>query len=515
MTIRLNPRLLSVMALGLMAAIGVFLILHATPEGLGLSDDSVGYIAGARSILAGHGYREAWLASDGFVTHFPPAFSSLLAFIGLFGLDPLRGVRFLNAVLFGLNIILAGILGWRMTRSLPAGLILAALFLANDSLLRVHAVAMSEPLFIILSLLSFWMIDLYFERDAHWLWLVACGVFVGLAFLTRYAGLALVPTFVIVLLIVHSNWRKRLVSAAIFVAAVLPWMIGWAVRNEILAGNATNRELVFHAITASNFDTALYNVSTFLMPVEVWRRELFKVPGLFLVIVAAVLAVVLGWVLVRVRRLIAERQQQGRPEIIAFSNGLYVFGYLSSIFASMSFFDASTKFKLRILSPIYVSLLILLVFLGIWLWRRRRAAAILLAVLVFGISAYGQFAAVTELMKGGQGYASFQWYDSKTMAFLRTLSPQLKIYTNQPGAVYLYTGRGAYVLPDRYDPVTAEARPGFETGVAVMQGDIKAGRGVLALFSGGDVSALDAAILSNGLYLAHKSAGDEVFTATP
>ena len=64
MTIRLSPRLVSFLALGLIAVIGTILILRATPEGLGLSDDAIGYIAGARSILAGHGYREAWLVSN-------------------------------------------------------------------------------------------------------------------------------------------------------------------------------------------------------------------------------------------------------------------------------------------------------------------------------------------------------------------------------------------------------------------------------------------------------------------
>ncbi len=127
-------RLASFVTLGLLAVLGIFLILKATPEGLGLSDDSIGYIAGARSIMAGHGYREAWLASNGPVTHFPPGFPSVLAFIGLFGLDPLRGSRFLNALLFGLNTGLLGILGWRMTKSLPAGLILAALFVTNSQL---------------------------------------------------------------------------------------------------------------------------------------------------------------------------------------------------------------------------------------------------------------------------------------------------------------------------------------------------------------------------------------------
>ncbi len=525
MTLRLNPRLVSFVTLGLLAALGTLLVLWATPEGLGLSDDSIAYIAGARSLLAGNGYREAWLASNGPMTHFPPGFSSVLAFVGWLGLDPLRGARFVTALLFGLNTALLGILGWRMTKSLPAGLLLAALFLANDSLLRVHAMAMSEPLFIFLSLLAFWMFDLYFERDDHWLWLVSCGSFMGAAYLTRYAGLALAATFIVALLVLHDTWRKRLTSAGIFLASLLPWMVGWAVHNELVGGSLANRALIWHPITADNFDTALYNASTFLMPVEAWRRTLFKIPGSFEAAIALLLGAVLIWIVVtgwdRLFRPLTlnpspvGRGESGVREVISFTNGLYVFGYLASILASMSFFDASTKFKLRILSPVYVALLILLVAAGVWLWSRRRAAVILLALLVFSLSLYGQSYAVLDLMKGGQGYASFRWYDSKAMAFLRGLPAGVGIYTNQPGAVYLYTGRGAYVLPDRFDPVTAAARPGFEAGVAQMQAEINSGKAALALFSGGEVSEEDMAALSRGLYLAHKSAGDEVFTAAP
>src|ERR1044071_1354784 len=128
MQIRVSPRLASFFALTLIALIGMLLIIRATPNGLGLSDDSIACIAGARSMLAGNGYREAWLACNGPVTHFPPAFSSVLAFFGFFHSDPLRSARWVNALLFGLNAGLLGILGWRMTPSLSAGLILAALF---------------------------------------------------------------------------------------------------------------------------------------------------------------------------------------------------------------------------------------------------------------------------------------------------------------------------------------------------------------------------------------------------
>src|SRR5574340_181849 len=122
MVLRLSTRFISIVLLVVLAALGVLLVLRATPEGLGLSDDSIAYIAGARSMLAGHGYREAWLVSNGPVTHFPPAYPAVLTFLGWFGLDPLRGARFLGAALFGLNAALLGILGWRMTRWLPAGL---------------------------------------------------------------------------------------------------------------------------------------------------------------------------------------------------------------------------------------------------------------------------------------------------------------------------------------------------------------------------------------------------------
>src|SRR5512138_3117682 len=116
MNFRVTSRSAVFVALLLIVVIGVVLVLQATPEGAGLSDDSIDYIAGERSMLAGHGYREAWLASDQPVTHFPPAFSAVLTFLGLFRLDPVLGARFLNSSLFGLNIFVLVILGWRTTK---------------------------------------------------------------------------------------------------------------------------------------------------------------------------------------------------------------------------------------------------------------------------------------------------------------------------------------------------------------------------------------------------------------
>ena len=513
-------RTASILSLWLLMVTGVLIVLRATPEGLALSDDSIAYIAGARSMLDGQGYREAWLASNQPVTHFPPAFPFILTLPGLLGADPLNSARYINALLFGLNAGLLGVLAWRMTPSLTAGVVIAALFVLNSELLQVHTAAMSEPLFILLSLFAIWMFDLYFERHTHWLWLVFCGTFVGMAYLTRYAGLALIATFVMALIILRDNWRKRFTSIGIFLAAVFPWVLGWAIRNRLVAENATNRVLAWHPITDENLQIGVRVFSELFIPVESWRREAIKQPGLIEGMIMIVLVAVLVWIFFKAWKYFSEPQlvsaeekmDAGSREIIPFTTGLYLFAYLASIVAAMTMFDAATKFRLRILSPVFVCLLILLVYLGIWLRQRNRGAVVILTIFFLGFAFYKQFITVNNLSKGGLGYASFQWYDSEAMAYLDGLSDDVKIYTNEPGAVYLYTGRGTYVLPDRFDASTAQVRTGFEEGVRKMQSEINAGKAVLALFDGGDNAPEDIPILIEGLHLEHKSAGDEIYT---
>ena len=530
MSYQAKLRLASFLTLFLFVITGTLLLLRATPEGLGLSDDSIAYIAGARSMLAGDGYREAWLASNGLVTHFPPGFSSVLAFFGLFGLDPLRGARFLNALLFGMNAGLLGVLAWRMTPSLTAGLVIAGLFIGSGEMLQVHAVAMSEPLFILLALCAFWNFDLYFELPpssvgrgiaGEWWWLAACGMFTGMAYLTRYAGLALVATFMVAICILRTSWRKRFTSIGIFLAGFLPWALGWAIRNRIVAGNATNRAFAWHPVTIENLAIGRYEASQFFIPVETWRVSVYKQPYTIETLITLVLGAILVWTLIKSWNYLSKPRQASAlksggkesREIVSFIVGLFIFAYLASILASMTMFDAATKFKLRILAPVFVGLFVMLVYAGIWLRNKNRIVVIVLTFVILGFSAYKQSTTIAQWQKTGLGYASFQWYDSEAMAYLRGLPADIKIYTNEPGAVYLYVERGAVVLPDRYDAATGIARDEeFDAGIIVMQREINEGKAVLVLFDRGDNVANDVPALTEGLHLAFRSQGDFIYT---
>ena len=516
----LKSHFFSLALLSLIAVSAVWAVLYSTPQGLGLSDDSIAYIAGARSILSGQGYREAWLASNQPVTHFPPAFSSILALIGLSGLDPLRGTRFVNSLLFGGNAFLLGILGWRMTRSQVAGLALALLFAVNASLLNAHAVAMSEPLYIYFSLASFLAFFQYFNTKQN-SWLVLTGVLAAFAYLTRYAGLALIATFLVALILLQDTWKQKLTSAGIFIFSTLPFLLGWSIRNKLVADNATNRTLIWHPLTIENINTAIFNFSEFFIPVETWRRALIKIPNFFVVLLSLIALVLLVWLLYKGLKKFLDPAAE-RPEILSFTSGLYIFGYLASIVSSMMLFDASTKFKLRILAPVYISLIILLVFVGYWLWQRRamiwRSIVIISTLIILALAFNDTAALAAKLHKGGQGYASFQWYDSQAMDFLDTLPEGTRIYTNQPGPVYLYTDRPSYVLPDLVDPVTDLPREGYVEGADALQEDVLSGDAALALFKFGseeeDVQSIYIQ-LADGLYLAHNTHGDKIYTAFP
>ena len=299
--------------------------------------------------------------------------------------------------------------------------------------------------------------------------------------------------------------------------------LGWALRNRLIAENATNRAFAWHPVTAENIRLGVRTFSEFLIPIEPWRRELagldWVLPGLIVLVLGAVLVWTLfrAWKYFSKPRQASDLKRGGKEsrEVISFTTGLYIFAYLASIVASMTMFDAATKFRLRILSPVFVGLLILLVAFGISMRKNYRPLVIVATVLVFGLSVYKQSVTFAHWSQGGLGYASFQWYDSEAMAYLRDLPADVSIYTNEPAAVYLYVGRGAKVLPSRYDSATAQERTGYEESLLVVQNDVLQGRAVMALFDGNNNIPGDVELMAENLHLGYKGQGDAVYIAKP
>lgn len=512
-----SPPLLSRLFLLLLLLLALFAgwsVWYATPAGLGLTNDSAAYLGGARSILAGTGYSDIWLDSTlEAITHYPPLLSLTLSLLSrLSGLDPYRTARVLHILLFSANTVLMGWLGWRLSASqtwgrLGIALFPAFLFATNADLLRIHAQVLSEPLFLFFSLLAFLTFDVALQRspnpafgspltapaspiNAHrslitdyGLW--TTGFLTGLAFLTRYSGLALIATFLIAIFLLSPTLRRK--QTLLFLAGVIPPVAGWLLRNALVADSVTNRTVHFNPIELSNIRTGLWNVAHFLSPLPGLAEWLFG-SGLLQILLILFGVGLLGW--------LSHRAWMARQDTsaLAFTTALYVFGYLGAVLFSMSFFDASTKFQPRILAPLYVSWMLLLTaglsaLIGQNHLRLALAGALTLMAVVF--SGFGISREITSLRAmDGLGYASWRWRQAEVMAYLRRLPPEIAIYTNSPPAVYHVTGRASRVIPSTLDPVSGLPRRDYEQTLAEMRAELLAGRAVLALF---EVSSLEEA----------------------
>lgn len=492
------------LTIGLLAVGGIWALAYSTPNGLGLNDDSIAYIAGARSILNGNGYREAWLASNGPVTHFPPGFSAVLALIGFVtGLDPVRGARALNGALFGLNIVLAGWVGWRMTGSRVAGILAATLTMLSSSLLFIHTRAMSEPLYLFLMLLSFLLLDYYFTEccvnirtrnlvfDYHSLvassekyirsskgsrnyLLVALGFTLGWAYLARYAAVSLLATMITALFVLRASWRERLKSVLILSLSAFPWILGWSVRNRVVGGSFTNRVLGWHPITASNWELGINTFAEFLAPLRPVRRDISQIPLSFETILVVIGLFLVIWVLYRGLPPLVQPALAARLEVLPFTHALYVIAYMAVLVLTMTLFDPATKFQVRILSPTYISLILLLMTLGTWLWHKKglfwKPFVTLCTVGLLGMFASSQVIAVQDFRKGGDVFAGEKWFDSDAIAALEKIPPDVLILSNEPGVIYLYTGRPSGVLPKS------------ELGISEIKQPVLDGQIVIVLF---------------------------------
>ena len=141
-----NRRLHCVLVFGV-AVLGFLGIILCTPGGIGIYSDSLVYVGVARNLLRGQGV--TYFDDNGQmapVTHYAPLYPLMISGLGLAGIDPLDGVRWVNALLFGSNIALAAWMVFASTHSVAASV--AASFMAATAfpMVQIHSTALTEPL---------------------------------------------------------------------------------------------------------------------------------------------------------------------------------------------------------------------------------------------------------------------------------------------------------------------------------------------------------------------------------
>jgi 4-amino-4-deoxy-L-arabinose transferase-like glycosyltransferase len=478
------------LGLCLVGICGAGVLLFATAPGIGLSPDSAAYIGAARGLRAGLGLGSP-APNGGFrpLLFYAPFFPTLLAVIAVFGIDPLDAARYLNCALFGANIVLSGVIIGRGTESRWAAIVGSILLLLSVPMLKIHSMAWSEPTFILLSLLAVLWLSRYVERGGPG-WVIAAATSVGLAALTRYAGLFLIPTGIGVVISMRrqQSLRETLRDCGTF--ALLSGLLSSVsfVRNWIVGGVLSGRPAAVHLVGTAQLERGLRTFGHWL-----WVDAR---PGAQAV---AVLAMGAGALLIRA---MVDAQPRGiRPTQFGMRSGrssevvrtalTMIIAYGLFLLIAMSFFDDILDIPLddRILSPMFAWAMIAGVCGAYRVAANARRGGMVRALVVIA----GLWFVTAQLSQGvpwaieahrhGQGYASAAWRGSEVLARLQALPLGTRIFSNGDDAIYLLTGRLADRLPERGSLMSAPDSDRYASELARMHAQLIESDGVIVYFS--------------------------------
>jgi len=440
----------------------------ATAWGAGLTTDSLSYLEGARSILKNGDL-------SGLGSHWPPLYFLLIALCSSLVHDLLAATKWLQIVTMAVNVLLLAFILYKVTeKSLIASFIGTIIFATSSSVLLIHSMAWTEAFFCLLALLGFYFLAEYIQRKEKIYFLVVSACFIGLAFMTRYAGITLILTAVTALFLWGRKKNNQRIVICIFFSLIssMPMLL-WMVRNMLVDNVATDRVFVFHPVPMQKILFGLSVLSSWLCLPEKYPVLLLGISLLLLVGYSYSLKALSG-----------KKRSLNRLLEISF---IFVLIYILFIVFSISFFDAHTPLDQRILYPVYVFF-----FLGVVLLYNRLSlvplyskASILLLLLLLFLS-FKQYSGrqnfLSNAIENGLGFANRQWVRSDMLHWLNNSPSTTVIYTNGPDPITIYTGRKSIMLPRHTDPISRQKNEKFDAELDMMGDVLAQKKGVIIYF---------------------------------
>jgi hypothetical protein len=460
--------------------IGMLVILLTTRSGIGVYPDSTTYFDAADNLASGRGL--IVISGSGNepmpLTHYPPLYPTLLALIACMGVTIENAARWLNALLFGANVILVGLsirVFARESSFFP--IIGAVLILAAPDLLAIHSFALTEPLFIFLTMLGLLCLATYMGSRKH-ACLLAASVAIALSLLTRYVGVASFGAGALALIALNGRAVRRRLTDTILFGAIAGAPLGlWIIRNRLQAGGVTDRHMVFHPVKLAQLISGASTVASWFM--------VGKVRGPIRPIVFGIELIVAVVVLFLLNRGGNHGKASSRlPHVLL----LFILVYVGFLVFTASFVDADTVFDQRSLAPVHVAVLMLGLWVGRTLYLRSKSPVVRIALVVVALAFVTSYVIrgakwFLAVSNDGQGYSSKAWRNSATILRIKTLRSDAPVYSNGYDAIYYLARRPAMYLPQKINHSTGQANAIYELEIENMAKDLKQHGGVLVYFN--------------------------------
>jgi len=462
------------------ALLGAAVVSRLNARGLALTPDSFRYLGMAHTLVDGHGYARPF-GSPGLPaeTGFPPLYPTLLAAADVAGVSVLRWAAWINAAAFAALIVLVAAMVYDLSRSALATVLGATLTLTFVPLLDLYAHVWSEPTYLVWQVLALWMLARYNARGAR-TDLVIAGVAASLGALTRYAGLALLPAGLIVLLAARRRpLRVRLVDCAAY-AAITAIPLGlWLARNVLVASSATGRTVSYRPLHSERLDRAWITVSG-------WGDTLRLGSPAGLWWLAALLAVALAAGVLWYRSFDGLRNDAGWGLVVSL---VFLVVYAVFLWVSVAVAARGVHLTGRILSPLMLGMILVVMMAGQVSWSASPAryavpALLGLAAVVVVVHAGGLERDAVRAARAHREPFYVRWRSSPLISQVEALPPGTVVYSNLPGPLWEVTGRHVLALPDPRLPAGAGPNPDYAAQLRDTRGDLARNHGVVVDLTG-------------------------------
>jgi hypothetical protein len=441
----------------IVSLIAVPMVLTSTSRyGPGLSSDAICYISAARHLLDGKGF----LSYDGEpYTHWPPLFPALLALLGLAGLEPVTGARFLNATSFALVVFCSGVLFAKRIRS-PL-LIISGAFavLVSATMLRISVYAWTEPLFALLTILFILSLVRFLSSKKLTL-LILTGIFAALACLQRYVGIPIVIAGVVsIMLFMHRcSWWEKIKYSVVFGFISSAGLGLWFVRNKLVSPTGA----AYHF----SLDTTVYKeITETLNSLTPWFVTDKISLSSRLVIIMILICFLSAAVILRNRKF-GKEHSYDKMLIKAIITLIVIHTFFTM--AAAVFANADADYRLFSSIYVFVILFFLIGFeavgklLGV-VFGKEWAGYLVIAVLIGIWLLFYPLPIVKQRVRshrehGVPGYNSVIWHRSPVINWLKGHKLEGRIFSNEPHAVYFHVGTYTKFSPRRSDDVESFRR---------------------------------------------------------
>ncbi|HEY0008211.1 MAG TPA: hypothetical protein VGB55_05780, partial [Tepidisphaeraceae bacterium] len=359
-------------------------------------------------------------------------------------------VYVLHPALLAANLLMMAMLARRVGNgSWLAAVICAAASALSVEVLAGHAMLISEPLFITLMLSGLLLLERAVRKQKLPM-LIVSALLLGLAWLTRYAGVGVIAAAGGFML---WSWRgalkRRLIAAALFgVVSALPMFL-WLGWGYLQTRSVANRTFQWRPVSTETLQTGYQTLGHWLLPYDTFA-------GPHLAIAAIIHAIlIIGAMVWLLPGKGVDRAKSRRTGMLLMLVGV---GYLSGLLFSLAYVDSYTPLDRRTLLP--AQALILPILCGAFvsmiarapvpLSRRVPIAAAAIIVLLLRLPPAAEW--VQSATQSQLGYTSTVWRQSPVMKAAQALPGSWYIYSNKIDAVYACTGRNGSPLPRKFNP---------------------------------------------------------------